>query len=158
MSSTRFRRHLAAKFILMRNAIFFLFFFFAFSQSISAAEPSTPAVSDTISLNETTKVSINDSITLDIACIAGGSTIVAAGTVFTILAITADSDSWNFWPIPAILSFGLGIPMLVDNIISLANHKQYAREQKDQQSSNFIIFPQFDWVHSSLGIGLSIKF
>lgn len=158
MSSTRFRRHLAAKFILMRNAFFFLFFFFAFSQSISAAEPSTPAVSDTISLNETTKVSINDSITLDIAFIVGGSTIVAAGTVFTILAITADSDSWNFWPIPAILSFGLGIPMLVDNIISLANHKQYAREQKDQQSSNFIIFPQFDWVHSSLGIGLSIKF
>lgn len=158
MSSTRFRRPLAAKFILMRNAFFFLFFFFAFSQSISAAEPSTPAVSDTISLNETTKVSINDSITLDIAFIVGGSTIVAAGTVFTILAITADSDSWNFWPFPAILSFGLGIPMLVDNIISLANHKQYAREQKDQQSSNFIIFPQFDWVHSSLGIGLSIKF
>ena len=158
MSLMHYRRHLAAKFILMKNAIFCLFFFFVFSQCIYAAEPNFPADSDSLSLNETTKVAINDSTTLDIACIAGGATIVAAGTVFTILAITADPDSWNFWPIPAILSFGLGIPMLVDNIISLANHKQYAHEQKDQQSSSFIIFPQFDWVHSSLGIGLSIKF
>ena len=158
MSSTRFRRPLAAKFILMRNVIFCLFFFFAFSQCISAAEPNTPTVSDTLSLNETPKVTIGDSIAADIGCIMAGTMITATGTVFTILAITADSDSWNFWPILAIPSLGLGIPMVVDNIISLVKHKQYAREQKDQLSSSFIIFPQFDWVHSSLGIGLSIKF
>jgi hypothetical protein len=144
----------------MRKAFFSLIFFFVFCQSISAAEiePNASTISDSLLTNNTSKIVKNDSSVADIAGISIGAMFIAPGVGFTVLAITADPDSWNLWPLPAALFLSLGIAMVVDNIISLARHRQQAYEQKKQQSSNFIITPQFDWVHSGLGIGMSIKF